>query len=174
MPTAEPSVVSSLERDRVRQVRSIVLVLGKFRDAEVEHLRLTAARDEQIGRLDVAMDDARRVRGIERVGDLLAEIEQIVDRQRTARDARLQRLAFQQLHHHELLAVVLADVVQRADVRMAQRRDDARFAKEAVHRVGHAAGVGREQLERHVTPEPRVLGLIHHAHAAAPSCDTMR
>ena len=50
----------------------------------------------------------------------------------------LQRLALEQLHHHELLAVVLADVVERADVRMVQDRDDARFALEALDRLGVA------------------------------------
>ena len=41
--------------------------------------------------------------GIERVGDLHAEIKQVVERQRTASQSLLQRLAFEQLHHHELL-----------------------------------------------------------------------
>ena len=37
---------------------------------EVEHLRLAARGDEDVGGLDVAMDDALRVRRVERVGDL--------------------------------------------------------------------------------------------------------
>ena len=84
------------------------------------------------------MHDALRVRGVERVGDLRAELEHFVERQRAARDAILQRLAVEQLHHHELLAVVRADVVERADVRVIEVRDDARFALEALHRFGVA------------------------------------
>ena len=37
---------------------------------------MAAPRDEDVGRLDVAMNDAFAVRGVERVGDLRGEIEQ--------------------------------------------------------------------------------------------------
>ena len=122
---------------------------------------------KRFARLDVAVDDAVAVRGVERVGDLDTEIEQVVERQRTAREPLLQRLAFEQLHHHELLAVVLADVVQRADVRVAQRRDDPRLAQKALHRLRIAAELRRQQLQRHVTTEPGVFRFVDHAHAAA-------
>jgi hypothetical protein len=83
------------------------------------------------------------VRGIERVGDLDAEIEHALERQRTTRDFLLQRVAVEQLHHDEGLAVVLADVVNHADVRMIQRRGDARFAAEALEHLGIRGQLGR-------------------------------
>ena len=52
------------------------------------------------------------------------------------RDPRGQRLAFQVLHHQEVDAVLVADVVQRADVRMVQRGDGLRFALEALLHLG--------------------------------------
>ena len=42
----------------------------QLRQAEIEHLRVAARRDEDVGRLDVAVDDALRVRGVQRVGNL--------------------------------------------------------------------------------------------------------
>ena len=36
--------------------------LDQFRETEVEHLGAAVARDDDVGRLDVAMDDAVRVR----------------------------------------------------------------------------------------------------------------
>jgi len=59
-----------------------VTVAAEFGDAEIEQLRLAALRDEDVCRLDVAMDDALRVRGVERVGDLTARVDDEVDRQR--------------------------------------------------------------------------------------------
>ena len=113
------------------------------------------------------MDDAGAVSGIESVGDLGTEIEQILERQRPTRDTRLQRFPFEQLHHHELLPLMLADVVERADMRMTQRRDDSRFAQEAVHRLRIRSRFDGQQLDCDVTPEARVLSFIHHPHAAA-------
>ena len=68
-------------------------------------------RDEEVGRLDVAVHDARRVSGVERIGDLDGERQQQFDVERPSRDAVLQRHAIQELHGDERLAVVLADVV---------------------------------------------------------------
>ena len=63
------------------------------------------------------MYDVRRVRGIERIGNLDGEVEQHVDAERLPSDSVPERLTFEQLHGDELPAVLLADVVNRADVR---------------------------------------------------------
>ena len=76
--------------------------LAQFRHAEIQHLDRAAPRDKQIGGLDVAMDDALRVSGIERIGDLRAKLEDFASGQRSALEAILQRLPIEQLHHHEL------------------------------------------------------------------------
>ena len=141
--------------------------LGQLRHAEVQHLHFTAPGDEQVRRLEVAVDDALAMRGVERVGDVLAVAQHLVQRDRAARDPRLQRLALQQLHHHELLAGVLADVVQRADVRMIERRDGARLAEEALHRLRLATRFLGQELDRDLAAQPQVLGGVDHAHAAA-------
>ncbi len=53
--------------------------------AEIENLGLAALRDEDVGRLDVAMYDPAGVCRVERVGDLDGDIEQLVDFERAAR-----------------------------------------------------------------------------------------
>ena len=80
------------------------------------------------------MDHAMPVRAIKRVGNLDRVAEHLFGRQRSAREPRGQRLAFEVLHDEEGDAVLLADIVQDADVRMVQRRDGARFAIEALLR----------------------------------------
>ena len=59
------------------------------------NLRLAALGDENIRGLDVAMEDALRVRRIERVGHSDGQINEHVHAQRTAGDAILQRHALE-------------------------------------------------------------------------------
>ena len=72
---------SSRPRARRRAARRRAVELG---EAEVEDLHLAARVDEDVGRLDVAMNDALGVRRFERVGDLDRR-RPAADRSRTAR-----------------------------------------------------------------------------------------
>ena len=54
-----------------RATRSAVR-LQRLRQTEVEHLHRAVGADLDVGRLQIAMDDALLVRGFERLGDLLA------------------------------------------------------------------------------------------------------
>ena len=66
----------------------------------------------------------------------IAVRQRLGERQRPAREPRAERLAVEILHHQELDAVLLADVVERADVRMVEPRDGARLALEPLPAVG--------------------------------------
>jgi hypothetical protein len=92
---------------------------------------VAAAGDEQIGRLDVAVDDPGGVRSLERVGDFDRERQQQIDLERAPGDAMLQRRPVEELHHEECAAVLFADVVDSADVGMVQRRCGPRLAPES-------------------------------------------
>jgi hypothetical protein len=140
---------------------------GLLGQPEVEQLGVTATGHENIRRLDVAMDDIAAVRGVERIDNLHGEVEQFLVRQRLAANPVLQRLALEQFHHDERLAVVLADLVNHADVGMIQRRRGARFAREALERrlvLRHFRG---QELQGDGSAERHVLGFVHHAHTPA-------
>ena len=77
------------------------------------------------------------MRVVERLGDLDGMAQDLIRRQRAAGKAVGNRFAFQQLHHEVVAAVLLADVIERADMRMIQTRDGPGFALEPL--VGHAA-----------------------------------
>ena len=70
--------------------------------AEVEHLDGAVGPDLDVGRLEIAMNDALLVRGFERLGDLPRDRERLVERERPARDAVGERLALDQLHHERV------------------------------------------------------------------------
>ena len=87
-------------------------------------------------------------------------------RQRFFRDPRLQRLAFQTLHHNERLAFVLADFVSSTDVGMVERRGRARLAVETFDELAVLGQLYGQELQGDRPAELGVLGLVHHAHAA--------
>ena len=78
------------------------------------------------------MDDALAVRFGEPVGDLRGDRERSRRLDRSALERRAQRLAFAVRQREEEAGVGrLADVVERADVRMIERRRGARLRFEA-------------------------------------------
>ena len=96
------------------------------------------------------MDHAVAVRAIERVGDLDRVADTSLGRQRAACEPRGQRLALEELHDQVGDAVLLAEVVQDADVRMVQRADDAGFAIEALAELRVGGELRRQDLDRDV------------------------
>src|SRR2546425_9329779 len=94
---------------------------GDLRQPEIENLRLTAIRDEDVRWLDVPVDDSFRMCSVESVGDLDAQIEHRLDLQRLAAYHVPERLPLQQFHGDEGSPIGLVDFVDRADVRVVQR-----------------------------------------------------
>ena len=143
-----------------------VAAVVELRQPKIQQLRLAVFGDEDIRRLDVAMDDALGMRRIERVGNLNSQVEQEVDRQRLAVDAMLERLPLEKLHREKGAAVVFANVVDRADIRMIEGRSGAGFAPEALQHRQLAADLVRQKLERHKAPQAGVFSLVDHPHPA--------
>ena len=135
--------------------------------SKIENFRLAAGGDEDIRGLDIAMNDAARMGGIERIGDLRAEIEQGIRGHGPAADAFTKRLPFKDFHHQIGAPIVFADVVNRADSGMIQRRCGARFALEAFERGRIACEVRGEKFERDLTTQARIFRAKYLPHAAA-------
>ncbi len=92
---------------------------------------MPALGDENVGGLDVAMDDSFHMRRIESVRNLNPQLQHLLKRQRLAGNAVLQRLTVQELHHDVCLTVFFADVINRADVRVIERGSSLCLALEA-------------------------------------------
>src|SRR5208283_283325 len=138
-----------------------------LRQAEIQNLGVASGGDENVGGLDVAMDNALGMRGIEGVGDFGGEGEDYLGIHGAAADAVLEGGAFQKFHGDVGLLAALADVVDGADVGVIQRRSGAGLAAKAFESLGIAGdGVGQE-FERDKTAEFAVLGLVNDAHATA-------
>jgi hypothetical protein len=68
------------------------------------------------------------VRRIQRVGNLHGQLQQGFELQWLASDEMPECLALQQLHGDERLVLMFADFVDRADVRVVERRGSLGFA----------------------------------------------
>ena len=112
------------------------------------------------------MNDASGVRHIERIGHLGGEVHDLFDRNWLAFDAVLQRSAFQALHDDVEPVLILADVVNGADVGMVQRGCGAGFTLKALAGLGILRQIFRKKLERYTAAETLILSFVDHAHSA--------
>ena len=116
------------------------------------------------------MNDAGRVRGHERLGDVARNSEGLVEWQRPAPESRRQRFAVDQFHD-EIRRVDAtdaggADVVQRADPRMIELGDRACLALQPLA-VVLIVKVARENFQGDITAKSRIACPVNLAHAAA-------
>ena len=77
-----------------------------------------------------------------------------------------QDCAIEKLHHDERMPILIADIVNHADVGMIERRSSLCFALEACQRLRVSRYFIREKLECHETVQSGVLGLVDHTHTA--------
>ena len=133
--------------------------------SEVEDLGLPALGDEDVRRLDVAVDDPLGVGGVQGVGKLDSQLEQLLRLEGLSSDAVLERLALQELHGDEGLALVLVDVVDRTDVGVVEGGAGLGLAPEPLQGDLVAEELLRQELQRDESVEAGVLGPVDDAHA---------
>src|SRR5215471_2764494 len=124
-------------------------------------------RKENVRWLDVSMDDALRVRGVQPVCYVNRHIEQRFWFHRAASDGVFQRLTFEKFHCDERSAVLFANVVDRADIGMVQCGSGFGFAAKPFERLRIVSQRIGKKLKGNETVEPCVLGLVDHTHPAA-------
>jgi len=134
--------------------------------SEIQDLRLAARSDEDVRRLNVAVNHAFRMGRIERVGNLNAKIEQLLQVWMMAREVAVERLAVNQLHGDEVFASGFADFIDGRNVGMIQRRGRACFELEPLERLLVLGQVFRQKLQRYAAAEMEVFCDPNGSHAA--------
>ena len=71
------------------------------------------------------------------------------------------------LHHEEVDAIVMAEIVERTNVWMREPRDRTRLVRKPGATAGVGCPVSRQDLERDVTVEPGIAGSIDFTHPAS-------
>jgi hypothetical protein len=112
------------------------------------------------------MDDSLGMRGLQRARDLDGILQQLGNRQSALFEPLRQRLAFQKLHDEIIDLALATDVMQRADVRMVERRDGFGLALQALAQAGRARHARGQNLQGDGAAQALVARAIHFAHAA--------
>jgi hypothetical protein len=138
-----------------------------LRQAEVEHLDRAVRGQLDVGRLEIAVDDAAFVGGVERRGELARDLQRLRHGQRAAHEAVRQRRPLHELHdERRRLAVV--HVVDGGDVGMIERGEHPGLALEAGAPPGIQGMDVGQQLDGDVAAEPGVACPVDLSHAPRP------
>ena len=137
-----------------------------FRKAEVQNLDVTLGSNPKVLGLEVAMDDALLVGGGEPLCDLEGVGECFPRVETGASEFGAQVLPLQILHGDERAAVRFADIVDGADVGVAECGSGAGLAFEAIQGGGITEEFASEEFEGDGTAEASVPSAIDLSHAA--------
>ena len=144
---------------------------------------MAVAREQQVGRTDVAVNDAQRlarvvaqrVRVRQRVRGLTRDVQRDVERhgivaQRHCAQQLVDVGAVDELHGDEERAFVLTKVEHLHDVRVGQPRGEPRLVDEHVDEVGIDCELRQDALERHALLEAvRAMRLATKTSAMPPA-----
>src|SRR6202162_3839525 len=133
--------------------------------SEVEEL------DPRLGQHDVAglqipVHDPLPVRLVQRIGDLDPVAKRPLEGKRALDQTLRERPPLQVLHDEVLDAVLVPDVVQRADVGVRELRDHPGLPLEALTHFGCGGAMRRQDLDRDYALEPSVPRPVNLTHAA--------
>jgi len=142
-------------------------LLVQLGQPEIQHLHLAALVDDDVGGLDVAMDDAAAMRFAERLRHFLGDAHGLQHRHAAALQQVREIFAGHQFHDEEGLAAGgLAIVVDAGDVGVIQGGSGARLAQEA-GAVGFVLGRRAGEFDGHAARQVGVFREVNHPHSAA-------
>jgi hypothetical protein len=130
------------------------------REAEVQHFGASRC-EHHIGGFEITVRQTCAMGGVKSIRDLPGNAHDILKRKRAANQSVGQRLASQILHHQELNVVLLADIMQSANVWVRETRDRTRFAPEALPTLRIVRNLDREGFDRDGAIEARVARFVH-------------
>ena len=121
--------------------------------------------DENIGGLNVAMDDVLGMRSIQGIGNLGTDIQNSLEVHWPACNQMLERVAFEILHGDEQPPLMLGDLIDGANVGVIQSRGGAGFATKTLEGLRILGNVIGQKFEGDEAAEFCVFGLVNNAHA---------
>ena len=98
---------------------------------------------------------------------LNADVEDLAKCQRSALETLAHGFAFDEFRHQESRGIVIADLVDRQDVGMIERRCGTSLVKKTAKAFRIDAELAAQDFERHRPPKRGIERLVDFAHAAA-------
>ena len=143
-------------------------MLGTFRQPEVQHFHDAIGAHLDVGRLQIPMDDADLVRGLQRLRDLNGHANGVIERQRSAGQPAREVFALDHFHDQGGAGAAFIDAVNLRDVRMIERGQQHRFALKTCEAARIRCDPLRQDLDGHIAAQllvPRAVDLAHPARA---------
>src|SRR5205823_13807018 len=114
-----------------------------------------------VARLDVSVDESRLVGDVERLCDVCEQRQRPLGLEPAMLAQELLEVAAGDVAHRDVeLALVLAGVVDRDDVRMVERSGELRLAQEALAKALVLGQLRCEQLQGDFAVERKVMGPV--------------
>jgi len=132
---------------------------------EIEHFHVSIVTHHDVLGLHVPVHDSLGMGGGEGLRDLAANVDDGFPRDSRGRNLA-ERSPLDQLHRDEPADVGLADLVYGDDVGMVQAGGGVGFPDEAVDGRAIAGQPLGDELDRHLTTEPRIARAIDLTHSA--------
>ena len=126
-----------------------------------------ALLEEDVPGLHVSVDESVCVSRIECTGELFDQEDRAPDAKTAALEDLLEVRALHETHCDVEQPVLLAGVVDRNDVGVVDGRRNVRLTHEPLPELLIPGQLGGEDLERHLSPQAKLLGHVDDAHAAA-------
>jgi hypothetical protein len=142
-------------------------LLGKPRQPEVHDAHRTVAPDHDVLGLEVAVDDARRVRRRQAAPRRDEDVQHLAPTPRLGAQPRVDGLALDELHRDVNALADRPGVVNGDDVGVRQPRDRARLTQQARAPLGRAGAGFADDLQRDPPVQIRVIRRVHLTHSPA-------
>ena len=160
-----------VRRPHDRSRHGELLGSGDLGDAEVGDLGRPIGGDHDVGRLDVAVNDALLVGVVEGVGGLRQDAEHPLRRHGSLfRQPLIHGRPVHVLHGDVRQVVLLLHVVNGDDAGMGEDSRRSRFPEKALPQAfllfRGALFAQLDGLDGHRPPDVRIDGVVHHAHGA--------
>jgi hypothetical protein len=136
--------------------------------SEINDLQNSFIGDEEVGWLDIPVDDAASVRIGEARRGLNRELNSLCTRDIGAASLPFQSLTFEERHRQEGVALGFINFIQRADVDVIERGGGAGFPNETRLPFGFGQRPSGQELEGDPPLQPLVFGFIDDAHFTRP------
>jgi hypothetical protein len=154
--------------DGSRHRRRITVWASRLlRQAKIQNLDVAALGHEDVCRLDVPVNNSLAVGGTKRIPYLTPPFKHLRKRQRPPGHVMLQSGAFHQFHGDKHVAVLFANLVDHANVRMVERGCGTRLSLKSFQNLWIPGQVVRKKFERDKPAKGRILRLIDGTHPAA-------
>jgi hypothetical protein len=136
-------------------------------ETEIQNLEATVVGDEEIGGLQIAMNNRVIVGSDESRDKLKGEIEEFGFREGTGGELGAERTARNVFHYQEIGAALSIEIVNGGDIGMIEFRKRAGLIVETMASGFISDGAGMEKLKSNVAVKVGIAGQINDTHAAA-------